>query len=218
MFHEFDPEKHIKITKRYGFNGKIIPTLDINDIDPIMANGTIFDESLTTKFGFVPLPKNIPNRFYANSIGLELPEDRRLALEYIKTEFENNQTMIDILLSNGKSGIILPMGINLITNCINGISFMNQLQRAAYRLVAQIVSFSGAFQYASNNKNKLMKELQAVDQATELYFKEIASSISEKQGKLRNVIHPRQKCGAFGVLVNRNDLNIDEVLVPRRAI
>ena len=42
MFHEFDPEKHIKITKRYGFDGKIIPTLDIDAIDPIMANGTIF--------------------------------------------------------------------------------------------------------------------------------------------------------------------------------
>jgi len=213
MFHNWEEGKYIKITKRYGFDGKIMPSLSIDRLNTDMAMDTIFDPRLEKQFGFIQLPKNIPNRFLCQAHDIPLSDDRMEAIDFLRENYPDNPEYI----SQSKQGILLPIGINKLYVNINGSTFMDAMQKAAYRVIAQVFSFSGAVEFNSP-KVKLQMEAQAVDIAVNEYFRVAASHLAYKNGLLRKAVHPRQQCGIFGVLVNRNDLNLDEVLLPRRAV
>ena len=136
MFVTFDENVHHRVTKRYGEEGRLIPAAAIN-IDPEMVQGTILDSVLSNKRGFIRLPVGITNRMLIKSLGLSRSFKREDILADITSNKDIDQITKEMCITmDNQHGIQLPYDINKLYISKSGQSFLDDIQAAAYRFIA----------------------------------------------------------------------------------
>ncbi len=218
MFVTFDENIHHRVMKRYGDEGRLIPAAAIN-IDKDMVEGTILDPILAYKQGFIRLPSGITNNMLARSLNLTRSYKRENILSDIITNTEiDDETKKKCITMDNQHGIQLPIGINHLYLSKSGQSFLDDIQSAAYRVIAECVNYSQNLTSIYSQDTDFAYKLNKIDQAVNKYFEIIGQKIAGKQGILRETLYPRSGLSIFGVAANRIDCPIDSVFLPRKTL
>lgn len=218
MFVTFDENVHHRVTKRYGEEGRLIPAAAIN-IDPEMVQGTILDSVLSNKRGFIRLPVGITNRMLIKSLGLSRSFKREDILADITSNKDIDQITKEMCITmDNQHGIQLPYDINKLYISKSGQSFLDDIQAAAYRVIAECVNYSQNLVSIYSETTDFAYKLNRIDAAVNKYFDVIGQKIAGKRGILRETLYPRSGLSVFGVAANRIDCPIDSVFIPRKTL
>lgn len=200
MFYNYEP-KFVKIEKRY-LSGRIIPSLPIIIENEEAAIESIFDPRLTTHHGWVPIPAGLINTLKKKA----LFGNKDISVEDIPSS----------LISKENQGILLPIGINKITTVVNGFGYMNDVQKAAYRIISHISSIE-YLKTIDNSTYAIQQEYNRLQWALDQYTAIIAGKLSGKRGLIRKAAYPRQNLSGFSVMTSRIG-RLNEVHVPIRIL
>lgn len=220
MFVQNTNKEYIVVDRRLDNNEKLVPSLAV-EIDEGLKPHSIFDNRLSYYHGWIQIPKGIINKFHLQmKEGIFLTDKQTEMIPSLQKDIANNKIereTVQKYISKDGDGVLLPKGINNMSTPYSYFNYLTPVQKAAYRLVAEVESYV----YLLNIKaepNSINKIFDKINKAIYLYYQSLAKVLTGKNGLIRKIMTPRQDYSCHGVACNRIDLPLDKIIIPRKAV